>query len=108
MMTLKCIYVTTHFEILADAPEQNRRHCPMQHVQGYPGSHWTPASGNYLLRIAPAAARATGIQTTINKHTCKDGHFDGHGDAPVRNRAHCLMEEVQNFTRSHWTPPLGK
>ncbi len=25
--------------------------------------------GNYLLRIAPAAARATGKQTTINKYT---------------------------------------
>jgi hypothetical protein len=44
----------------------------------------------------------------LNKYTCKDGHFDGHGDAPVCNRAHCLMEEVQSFTRSHWTPPLGK
>jgi hypothetical protein len=66
----------------------------MRHVQGYSGSHWTPALGDYLLRIAPAAARATGIQTTINKYTCKDGHFDGHGDAPVRNRAHRLMEEV--------------
>jgi hypothetical protein len=28
-----------------------------------------PALGNYLLRIAPAAARATGKQTTINKYT---------------------------------------
>jgi hypothetical protein len=34
-------------------------HRPMQHVQGYTGSHWTPPSGNYLLRIAFAAARAT-------------------------------------------------
>jgi hypothetical protein len=41
----------------------------MQHVQGYFGSHWTLALGNYLLRIAPAAARATGKQTTINKYT---------------------------------------
>jgi hypothetical protein len=80
----------------------------MRHVQGYYGSHWMLASGNYLLRIAPAAARATGIQTTINKHMCKDGHFDGHGNALVRNHAHCPMEEVQSFTRSHWTPPLGE
>ncbi len=29
------------------------------------------ALGNYLLRIAPAAARATGKQTTINKYTKK-------------------------------------
>ena len=87
---------------------QYRQHCLMQHVNGYLRSHWTLSLGNYLLRIAPVAARATGKQTTINKHTCKDGHFDGHGDAPVRNRAHCLMEEVQNFTRSHWTTPSGK
>jgi hypothetical protein len=68
-MTNECTSVAAHFEGLADAPEQYRRHCPMQHVQGYPGSHWMLASGNYLLRIAPAAARATGKQTTINKCT---------------------------------------
>jgi hypothetical protein len=80
----------------------------MQHVHGYLGSHWMPALGNYSLRIAPAATRATGIQTTNNKYTCKAGHFDGHGDAPVRNRVHCPMEEVQSFTRSHWMPPSGE
>jgi hypothetical protein len=42
----------------------------MQHAQGYPGSHWTPPSGNYLLGIAPAAARATANKTmTINGPT---------------------------------------
>jgi hypothetical protein len=107
-MTSKCTSVAANFEGLADALEQYRQHRPMQRVQGYYGSHWMPASGNYLLRIAPAAARATGIQTTFNKHTCEDGHFDGHGDAPVRNRVHRPMEEVQSFNRSQWTPPLGK
>jgi hypothetical protein len=66
------------------------------------------SSGNYLLRIAPAAARATGKCTTINKYTYKAGHFDDHGDALVGNRVHPTMKEVQGFTRSHWTPPLGK
>jgi hypothetical protein len=80
----------------------------MRHVQGYSGSYWTPASGDYLLRIAPAAARATGIQSTINKYTCKAGRFYGHGNAPVRNRVHHPMEEVQSFTRSCWMPPSGK
>jgi hypothetical protein len=80
----------------------------MRHVHGYSGSHWTPASGDSFHHIAPAAARATGIQTTINKYTCKAGHFDGHGDAPVRSRMHRLMEEVQSFTRSHWTLPSGE
>jgi hypothetical protein len=79
----------------------------MQHAQGYSGSHWMPASGGYLLCIAPATTRATGKQTTINKYTYKAGCFDGHGNAPVCNRAHCPMEEVHGFIRSHWTPPLG-
>jgi hypothetical protein len=36
----------------------------MQHDQGFTRSHWTPPSGDYSLRIAPAAARAT-INTAI-------------------------------------------
>jgi hypothetical protein len=34
--------------------------------------------------------------------------FDSRNDAPVQCRVHRLMEGVQGFTRSHWTPPLGK
>jgi hypothetical protein len=37
----------------------------MQHFQGYTGSHWTPPSGDYLLRITSAAARATANKTTM-------------------------------------------
>ena len=37
----------------------------MQHDQGFTGSHWTPPLGDYLLRIAPAAARATANKTMI-------------------------------------------
>jgi hypothetical protein len=40
-------------------------HSLMQHVQGYTGSLWMLPLGNYLLRIAPAATRATGNTTTI-------------------------------------------
>jgi hypothetical protein len=106
--TSKCTSVAANFEDLADAPEQYRWHRLMRCVQGYYRSHWMPALGNYFLRIAPAATGATSIQTTINKHTCKEGCFDGHGDAPVRNRAHCPMEEIQSFNRSHWMLPSGK
>jgi hypothetical protein len=60
----------------------------MGHVQGYLGSHWMPPSGNYSLCIAPVAAKATDKQTTINKYTYFAGRFDGHDDAPVRNRTH--------------------
>jgi len=37
----------------------------MQHDQGFARSHWTRPLGNYLLRIAPAAARATANETTM-------------------------------------------
>jgi hypothetical protein len=100
-MTNECTSSASRFDGHSSVPEQYRRHRPMGHVQGYSGSHWTLASGNYSLRIAPAAARATGKQTTINKYTYKAGRFDGHGNAPVRNHAYRPMEEVQSFTRSH-------
>ncbi len=82
-------YSTTvgHFDGQGGLLVQCEAHCPMQHVQGYSGSHWMPASSDYLLRIAPAAARATGKQTTINKYTYKAGRFDGHGNGPVPNHA---------------------
>jgi hypothetical protein len=66
----------------------------MQHVQGYSGSHWMPPLGNYLLRIAPVAARATGKQTTINKYSYKAGHFDGRGGAPVQYHMYRPMKKV--------------
>ncbi len=68
-MTNKCTSSAGLFEGHGGAPEQYRWHCPMWHVQGYSGSHWIPALGNYLLRIAPAAARASGKYTTIKKCT---------------------------------------
>jgi hypothetical protein len=54
-----------HFDDHAEALKQYMWHCPMKHVQGYTGSHWTLPSGNYSLRIAPAAARATINKTTM-------------------------------------------
>jgi hypothetical protein len=68
-MTNKCTSSAGHFDGHGGVPEQYRWHCLMQHVQGYSRSHWAPQLGNYLLRIAPVAARATGKQTTINKYT---------------------------------------
>jgi hypothetical protein len=107
-MMNKCTSSAGRFDGHGGAPVQYKTHHPMQHVQGYSESHWTLALGNYLLCIAPAAARAIGKQTTINKYTYKAGRFDGHGNKPVRNRVHCPMKEVQSFTRSHWTLLLGK
>jgi hypothetical protein len=42
------------------------------------------------------------------KCTSFAGHFDGYDDAPVQCQAHCPMQHVQGYLRSHWTPPLGK
>jgi hypothetical protein len=107
-MTNKCTSIVGHFNGHSGAPGQYRWHCPMWHVQGYLRSHWMPPLGDYSLRIAPAAVRATGKQTTINKYIYFAGHNNGHGNTPVRNRAQCPMEEVQGFTRSHWMPLSGE
>jgi hypothetical protein len=108
-VTNKCTSAAGHFDGHVDAMEQYTQHRLMQHVQANNQSHWMPPSGNYSLRIAPAAIRATSKQTTMKKYTYFAGHFDGHVDVLVRYRVHCLMEEVQGFTTSHWTlPPLGE
>ena len=104
----ECTSSAGHFDGHGGAPEQYRWHHPMGHIQGYLGSHWTPPLGNYLLRIAPMAARATANKTTMKKWTNFACHFDGRGSAPVGYRMYFPMEEVQSFTRSHWTPPSGK
>jgi hypothetical protein len=67
-MTNKCTSIVSHFDGRGHAPEQYRRHRPLRHVQGYPQSYWMLPLGNYLLRIAPAVARAT-----ANKTTTKNG-----------------------------------
>ena len=65
--TSECALIAGHLDGHANALKRSTWHCPMQHVQGYIGSHWTLPSGNYSLCIAPVAARAT-----INKTTMKN------------------------------------
>jgi hypothetical protein len=74
-MASKCSSAIGRFDRHGGPPVQYKAHCPKQNVQGYSGSHWITALGNYLLRSAPAAARATGKQTIINKYTYKAGSF---------------------------------
>jgi len=62
----KCTSVAGHFDGHGGAPVWYGAHRLMQHDQGFTGSHWMPPSGNYSLRIALAAARAT-INSTIIK-----------------------------------------
>jgi hypothetical protein len=108
LMMIKCTSSASHFDGRGSAPVQYKVHHPMQHVNGYTRSHWMPPLGNYSLRIAPAATKATANETTTKTYTFFAGHFDGRGNAPVRYSMHRPMEEIQGFTRSHWTPPLGK
>jgi hypothetical protein len=104
----ECTSVVGHFDGHGGAYKQYRRHCSMRQVQGYPGSHRTLPSGNYLLLIAPAAARATANKMTTKKWTNCAGYFDGRSSALVQYCTHLPMEEVQGFGKSHWTPSLGK
>jgi hypothetical protein len=59
-MASTCSSAVGHFDGHGGPPVQYKAHPPMQHVQGYSGSHRMPALGDYLLCIAPAAAKATG------------------------------------------------
>jgi hypothetical protein len=68
-MTLTCSSIVGHFNCHGGLPVGYEAYCPMKHVQGYSGSHWTPASGNYLLRITPVATRVTGKQQSTNTPT---------------------------------------
>ena len=61
----ECTSGVGHLDGHADALKRYGAHCPIQHVQGYSGSHWTLPSGNYSLCIAQAAARATINKTTM-------------------------------------------
>ena len=63
--TSECALIAGHLDGHANALKRSTWHCPMQHVQGYIGSHWTLPSVDYLLRIAPVAAMATINKTTM-------------------------------------------
>jgi hypothetical protein len=93
-MTSTCSSIVGRFDSHGGPPVQIKVHRPMQHVQGYSGSHWTPPSGNYSLYIAPAATRATANETTMKKCTKKTGHFDGRSGVPVQYHVHRPIEEV--------------
>ncbi len=41
------------------------------------------------------------------KRTSVAAHCEGLADVPVPCGVHRLMQHVQGYSRSHWTPPLG-
>jgi len=97
----KCPSVAGYFDGHGEALKQYIRHLPMQHVQGYTGSHWTLPSSNYLLCIASAAAGATAKKEDAKCVHFFADHFDGHHGAPLLYRAHRSMEEVCGFHKNH-------
>jgi len=52
----------------------------------------------------------SGQQRIGNNKKCRQiaGDFDCHADAAVRRGAHCPIEHIGGFTRSHWMPPSGE
>ncbi len=90
-----------HFDRHGGAPVRYEAHLQMWHAHGYFGSHWTPPSDDYSLRIAPVAARVTINKTTMQNNPPFAGHSDGRGGVPVLHRAHHPMEEVHGFPKSH-------
>jgi hypothetical protein len=63
-MTNKCTLSVGHFDGHGGAPEQYRWHSPMQHVQGYSRSYWTPAQ---LLAPYCLSSRQINRQTNNNQ-----------------------------------------
>jgi hypothetical protein len=55
-MMNKCTSSAGRLDGHSGVPEQYRRHCLMWYDQGYSGSHWTQASGDYLLCIIAVRA----------------------------------------------------
>ena len=108
MTTSKCASIAGHFDGRVEALKQYMRHCPMENVQGYIGSHWLLPLGNYSFRIAPVDARVTGETMTMGKYTLFAGHFNGHGDVLVQYQAHCTIKEVRGFDKCHWSLPPGQ
>jgi hypothetical protein len=63
----KCRRIAGDFDCHADMAVRRGAHPPMEHVQGFTGSHWMPPSGKCLRRIAPAAAMVSKfVETTQN------------------------------------------
>ena len=63
--TNKCSSFAGHFYGHAEALKRYMRHHPMQHVQGYSGSHWMLPLGDYSLLITPEVARGTVNKTKM-------------------------------------------
>jgi hypothetical protein len=63
----KCRQIAGNFDCHGNASVQRRLHRPIEHIQGFAGSHWMPSSGECLRRIAPSATMVNEfVETTQN------------------------------------------
>jgi hypothetical protein len=55
-------------------------------------------------------SHVSGQQRIDNNKKCRPvaGNFDCHADVAVRCGAHCPIEHILGFTRSHWMSPSGE
>ena len=60
----KCRQIAGDFDCHADAAVRRGAHRPMEHIQGFTGSHWMLPSGKCLRHIAPAAAMVNKFDET--------------------------------------------
>ncbi len=60
----KCRQIAGDFDSHADAAVRPGAYRPMEHVQGFTGSHWMPPLGKCLRRVNPAAAMVNEFDET--------------------------------------------
>ena len=89
-----CTFIAGRFDGLGNPPLQYRAHRPMEDVLGYIRGHWKPPPGNYLHRIAPAAARVIDFGT--HNHDC--GGENGTSEASSKKAQNGPCTHVINAT----------
>jgi hypothetical protein len=97
----------TRFNAQIHALARNRRYQPIEGVQGFTRSHWTPSLGKYSGRIAPEGGQGQ-MPKKQRKSTILAGRFAGPVGASVRTQAHRPTEVVEGYQGSHWLTPPGK
>jgi hypothetical protein len=56
----------------------------------------------------PSGCQGNSKENNNNKLSNFAFHFAGHGNAPVPYHLYRPMEDVEDFTRSHWMLPSGE
>jgi hypothetical protein len=67
--------IVAHFNGHGSLPVQYETHCPVHHVQGYSGSHWTLQLGNYFSPICSSSPQGNSKQKEDEKNHQKDWPF---------------------------------